>query len=220
MRAVIWLAKFVAMAGMVLVISTCITLLIINMVIEDAAKQFHLPLGQKIQFSWLAERIGEELNIVTSKDKKKESTEKNKAEASQKSSPVPTPAPTGPVPTPSAIPGDGGQNSAEKKPEEEEAITTMGRAKQSESKEAVHDQRVVITPDQLTEFKKKLSKQEKDKIFQLFASKVPEKEMHTISTLMEDGLTQDELDKVQEILLGYLKKEEVEEIIGTFKQGQ
>lgn len=220
MRVVIWLAKFVAMAGMVLVISTCTTLLIVNIVIEDAAKQFQLPLGQKIQFSWLAERIGEELNIGTSKDKKKESSEKNKVEASPKSSPAPTPTPSGPAPTPTGSPGANGENPPENKSAEEEAITTMGRAKQSESKEAARDQRIVVTPDQLTEFKNKLSKQEKDKIFQLFASKVPEKEMHTISKLMEDGLTQEELEKVKEILLGYLKKEQVEEIIGTFKQGQ
>ena len=94
----------------------------------------------------------------------------------------------------------------------EDSLPVMGRSA-GESAAGQGDQQVVMTPDEMVDKKSSLSTKEKEEIFTLLMTKLPQAEMQKISEAMEDGLTAAELDEIESGISKYLSKEEFEKLM-------
>lgn len=90
----------------------------------------------------------------------------------------------------------------------EDSLPVMGQIGQS-----AIDQQVVMTPDEMVDKKSSLTTQEKEEIFTLLMTKLPQEEMQRISEAMEDGLTATELDEIQNGISKYLSEEEFQKLM-------
>lgn len=90
----------------------------------------------------------------------------------------------------------------------EDSLPVMGQIGQSAA-----DQQVVMTPDEMVDKKSSLTAQEKEEIFTLLMTKLPQEEMQKISEAMEDGLTAAELDEIQNGISKYLSEEEFQKLM-------
>lgn len=79
------------------------------------------------------------------------------------------------------------------------------------------DQVVVITPDDLLAKKDELPDQQKEEVFNLLMSKLPEDDMRKMTEAMEDGLTEFEMIEIQQILSKHLDKEQYAKVMEMLK---
>lgn len=75
------------------------------------------------------------------------------------------------------------------------------------------DQQVVMTPEDLGDIKDKLPTAEKVNIFNILMSKLPQDEMQKISTAMEGGLTEIEVQELKQVIAKYVDPNEYETIM-------
>jgi hypothetical protein len=87
----------------------------------------------------------------------------------------------------------------------DDALPVMGG---NISGERSHDQQVVVSPDDLVAKKDELKSTEKEEVFAILMSKLPENEMRRLTEAMEGGLTETEIMEIEQILSKYLNKEE------------
>lgn len=111
---------------------------------------------------------------------------------------------------------DKGEPVEEKAPED--ALPVMGQASNESSTNenqsgSSKDQKLVMTPEALGDFKDNLPSAEKVNIFNILMSKLPQDEMQKISTAMEDGLTEDEVKELQQVIARYVDPDEYESIM-------
>ncbi|WP_127582190.1 hypothetical protein [Paenibacillus koleovorans] len=76
---------------------------------------------------------------------------------------------------------------------------------------------VVLSEEQFQSKKDRLTTEDKTVIFTAL-SKLPEKEMQTISRLVEDGITSGELDQVEKIVEQHLKPEEYKQLLAILQK--
>lgn len=79
------------------------------------------------------------------------------------------------------------------------------------------DRRVVVSGEDFTKKKEQLSDEDKNKIFNLLVTRIPQDEMQRISRLMEDGITASELKEIEQVLQKYLKQDEYNQLLGMIK---
>lgn len=99
-----------------------------------------------------------------------------------------------------------------------DALPVMGQVSSESSagegqSGSVGDQQLVMTPEAISELKDNLPSEEKVNIFNILMSKLPQDEMQKISTAMEDGLTENEVKELQEVIAKYVDPEEYESIM-------
>lgn len=87
----------------------------------------------------------------------------------------------------------------------EDALPVMGGISSGESQQ---DQEVVVSPDDLVAKKDELASTEKEEVFAMLMSKLPEEEMRKLTEAMEGGLTESEIFTIEQVLSKYLDKEE------------
>lgn len=72
---------------------------------------------------------------------------------------------------------------------------------------------VVITPEDITDQKDSISAEDKTAVFELLMTKIPTDEMQLISGAMENGLTETELQTMEQIIAKYLTEEEYKDLM-------
>jgi hypothetical protein len=77
--------------------------------------------------------------------------------------------------------------------------------------------KVVVSGEEFTKKKEQLSNEDKNQIFKLLLTRVPQTEIQHISSMMEDGITASELSEIEKILKNYLKPEEFSQLLGMIK---
>lgn len=77
--------------------------------------------------------------------------------------------------------------------------------------------KVVVSGEEFTKKKEQLSNEDKNQIFKLLLTRVPQGEIQHISSMMEDGITASELSEIEKILKNYLKPEEYSQLLGMIK---
>jgi hypothetical protein len=77
--------------------------------------------------------------------------------------------------------------------------------------------KVVVSSEEFTKKKEQLSNDDKNKIFKLLMTRIPQAEIQNISRMMEDGITASELKDIEQLLQSYLKKEEYSQLLGMIK---
>lgn len=95
-------------------------------------------------------------------------------------------------------------------PAAKEALPVMGRSIVKETSK-VHDD-IVVLPDSISQNKRRLPKEKKEKIFAMLIKKLPQEEWQRLSLLMESGLTSSEVIEVEQILAKHLNDKEYEEM--------
>ncbi|ASA24967.1 hypothetical protein [Paenibacillus donghaensis] len=75
------------------------------------------------------------------------------------------------------------------------------------------DQQLVMTPEALGDWKDQLPSVEKVNIFNILMSKLPQDEMLKISTAMEDGLTENEVKELQQVIAKYVEPDEYDALM-------
>lgn len=106
-----------------------------------------------------------------------------------------------------------------------DALPVMGQnqSKTPDSKEqnnldpSKKDQLVIVTPDDLVRKKDKLPVSEKEELFNILMTKLPQQEVQNISSAMENGLTELELKSIEETLSKYLSQEEYDKLMALLK---
>jgi hypothetical protein len=77
--------------------------------------------------------------------------------------------------------------------------------------------RVVVSGEEFAKKKELLSSDDRNKIFKLLMTRVPQSEIQKISQLMEDGITASELKDIEQLLQSYLKPEEYSQLLSMIK---
>ncbi|WP_138753997.1 hypothetical protein [Paenibacillus sinopodophylli] len=75
-----------------------------------------------------------------------------------------------------------------------------------------------MTTEELTDVKDQMSDSDKDKLFGLLMSKLPQESMQTISQFVENGLTEQELTAIQQIMAQHLDKTEYNQMMDILKK--
>lgn len=217
MKLLTWLSKIVISTVLITSITMFTTWYVVNMYVEDIIRQYQLPaMGKKIQFGEFASRLAEELNIVKGKDGGKKAALGDTPATTP--SPTPSPNPSGAFPSPSSSPNPndqqpvGGISSSSgvdtSTRSQDDAIAVMGSARTEESEK----KELVMSTEDFAKKKEALSSDDKMKIFSLVVAKLPQTEVQTLSAILEDGITTQELEEVNTTLKKYLSDKELTQL--------
>lgn len=77
---------------------------------------------------------------------------------------------------------------------------------------------VVVTPDDLIAKKEGIESKDKEAIFTILMSKLPQDEMQKLTEYMEDGLTESEVLAIEQMLSKYLDKTEYAKVMEVLKK--
>ena len=217
MKLLTWLSKIVIRTVLITSITMFTTWYVVNMYVEDIFRQYQLPaMGKKIQFGEFASRLAEELNIVKGKDGGKKAALGDTPATTP--SPTPSPNPSGAFPSPSSSPNPndqqpvggisslGGVDTSTRN--QDDAIAVMGSARTEESEK----KELVMSTEDFAKKKEALSSDDKMKIFSLVVAKLPQNEVQTLSAILEDGITTQELEEVNTTLKKYLSDKELTQL--------
>ncbi len=102
---------------------------------------------------------------------------------------------------------DAAGNAAEEAPEETGSGTGL------EAQAGAQLEETILTPDELADARDAMTDEDRNKLFAILVSKLPQEEWQTISTYVESGLTESELTNVQQIVAKYLNREEYDELM-------
>ncbi len=75
-----------------------------------------------------------------------------------------------------------------------------------------------MSTEELSEVKQQMSDEDKQKLFALLMNKLPQNTWQTISQYVENGLTEQELTTIQQIMAQHLDKEEYEQMMTILKK--
>ena len=87
----------------------------------------------------------------------------------------------------------------------DDALPVMGGISSGDSQQ---EGQVIVSPDDLVAKKDGIASTEKEEVFTMLMSKLPEEEMRKLTDAMEGGLTESEIFDIEQILSKYLDKEE------------
>lgn len=241
MRGLTWLIKLVLSALITSVVCIASTFWVINTYVDMVLEQYQLKSTVQSTPNWsqLVDRLTKQLSLAVGAPKVDSRSaalgEKGAAPTKPVSGAVKEEADTlqsgsqaggtstgtggsGSSTTPSVKEG----SPADKNPPED-AIAVFGHQSKSSGSSAGSsaasdaDKRVVVSSEEFTKRKDQLSNEEKNKIFNLMVTRVPQDEMQRISQLMEDGITASELKEIEQILQKYLKPDEYNQLLGMIK---
>lgn len=82
----------------------------------------------------------------------------------------------------------------------------------------IDDTETALTTDELTETKDKMSEEDKMKLFELLMTKLPQESLQQISAYMEEGLTEQEIINIEQIMAQYLDTQEYESMMSILKK--
>lgn len=103
-------------------------------------------------------------------------------------------------------------------PIEEEPITDNGGSQEDGGGEETDGTETSVTPDELEAAKDEMSQADKELLFDLLMSKLPEEAWLEISEYMEEGLTEQELISVEQVMAQHLDTAEYEQMMEILKK--
>lgn len=221
MKLMKWLLKISLTAVLVSTLTILTTGIVVNAYLQSVLASFNIQLeAEPMGVGGIMKNL---LGFNSSSEQNKENTEdkvntvESSPEGEQNSN---SDAASGSTGTEEGVSSSGGSSdlegndsgSTEGEVPPEDSLPVMG---QSAGEIAANqgDQQVVMTPDEMVDKKSSLTAKEKEEIFTLLMSKLPQAEMQKISEAMEDGLTASELDEIESGISKYLSKDEFEKLM-------
>lgn len=98
----------------------------------------------------------------------------------------------------------------------EDSLPVMGGMTgegQTSQEQTSREGQVVVTPDDVIAKKEGLADKDKEEIFAILMSKLPENEMQHMTDALEDGLTEAEMIEIQQMISKYLDPEEYDKMM-------
>ncbi|WNQ11480.1 hypothetical protein MJA45_28455 [Paenibacillus aurantius] len=195
-RFVTWLAKKIAATVLISVMTIYVTWLTVHTYVDQLLAKYHLETpGQNMQFSDFLANVSSGLNIF------RQSSGKAKEQA---------------VETMTNGRDGGGTGAADQSttanpseppvPRGEGAVEVWGQTTTGSG------QNLVMSAEDFIKKKEKLSDEDKMKIFTTLAGSLPASELQTLSAMAEDGITGEEMGKIQSMIDKYIKPEQVKEL--------
>ncbi|MFD1176549.1 hypothetical protein ACFQ3W_09580 [Paenibacillus puldeungensis] len=118
--------------------------------------------------------------------------------------------------------GGSGKKNGTDEPVPEDAVPAMGGLSSQDAASGQEaqgqDQQVIVTPDDLAAKKDGLPDKDKEEVFSILMSKLPQAEMQTLTEALEGGLTEAEMINIEQILSKYLDKSEYAKVMGILKK--
>ncbi|WP_308636963.1 hypothetical protein [Paenibacillus silvisoli] len=220
-----WLGKTIAAALLISFLSIWTTGYIVNSYVETLLKQFNVPLEQKpfaLSGVWgglwgvdpavkeKAEANGSEstkTKTTTDKDSAKTDASGSNSDGDKKES----------------ASSDTGAGSGGKEPESVDAFGDLpsgelsdiggGTGPKGNSGAVSGDDEVAMSTEELNAAKSQISDADKEQLFEVMMTKLPQEAWQKISTLMEEGLTDSEMTQVQQLLAQHLDREEYDKML-------
>ncbi|MFD0716139.1 hypothetical protein [Paenibacillus sp. GCM10027626] len=93
-----------------------------------------------------------------------------------------------------------------------------GTSGEGDSNKEALEQGMALTPEQINKAKSEISSEDKEKLFTVMMTKLPQEAWQQISKLMEDGLTEEEMTTVQQIVAQHLSREEYNQMMEILKK--
>lgn len=87
----------------------------------------------------------------------------------------------------------------------------------AEERDSLEEEALVMTPGDLVDRKDELNTQQKQEILSMLMNKLPAEDMQMISTAMEGGLTEKELQDIQQVIAKRLTNEEYTKLMEMLK---
>ncbi len=75
-----------------------------------------------------------------------------------------------------------------------------------------------MSAQEFNEKRKKLTSKDKSAIFSIIITKFPQEELQKMSLLLEDGITEEELGDLEDVMNAYLEKEEVVKLLAILNK--
>ncbi|MCQ6563441.1 hypothetical protein [Paenibacillus mendelii] len=227
-----WFAKTVAAGLIISFLSIWTTGYIVNSYVETLLKQFKLPLEQKpfaLDGVWGSlwgadpELKSDQRETASNnsnhsaddskaedKTKSEDETKQEQAEADPKGSEGENPPSAdafGELP-PGSLTDIGGGNG-----------TKAGSGASSEGAlEEAEKEGVAMTEDQLSDAKNRMSDADKEQLFEVMMTKLPQEAWQQISGWMEDGITSSEMTDIQQLVAQHLSREEYDKMMEILKK--
>lgn len=198
MKWIGWMLRLMVTIVMVSVLTIMTTGYVVHSYIQSILSSYNISLGEQVPtFSGMVKGM---LGYTAGEDK-----ESNQISAS----------------TPYSNSGQSQENEQKQIETEapdvpEDALPVMGEM----SSEAVdqQDQKVLVTPDDLVAKKDELTDKDKEEVFTILMSKLPQAEMQKLTEVMEGGLTETEMIEIEQILSKYLDKSEYAKMVKLLKE--
>lgn len=230
MKLLAWLAKSAVSLVLVAGLSLFSAWFVVNMYVEEIMKHFSIQnVGNKIQFSDVLARLGEEWNIG---NKKSASGAAKEPGAQATTAPVSGES-DGTAPSGGGGAGTGSKPSGTEEKVPEDAVAVWGRLNASDASGKGAGQSgsggtagigaeglggIVMSQDDFAKKKAAMSSDDKMKLFSLLVNKLPADQLQQLSALIEDGITQEELKQLDKTLRTYLSKEEYKQILDIIQK--
>jgi hypothetical protein len=230
-----WLSKILISTVLISTLSVLTAGYVVNLYVEEIVRQYQLPaLGKKIQFSDIAARLFEGLNISKPKGDQAASSATLKGLDAIKdmggTSGQVQGSDTNSVTEPNGQAGTSGSDSIHPTPDtskdatkpagaepnagKDDSVAVWGQVQQEGAGAGNNAEKdLVISTEEFAKKKDMLSSADKMKIFTLVVSKLSQDEVQHLSSLLEGGITVGEMKEVDQILQKYLKKEEYQQLL-------
>lgn len=221
LKRVGWLAKLVASGLILSFLCIWTTGYIVTSYVETILKQFNLPLEvPPMAMSGVWGKLWGADPLVTTdtavKEEIKTTDEKeqqtNEEETSQSDPPASVDAFSQASDPPLTDIGIGGGTQAGSSAAPEDTGNVEEGTAGAEGTETA------MTTEELTEVKEQMSDADKDELFGLLMSKLPQESWQTISQYIENGLTEQELTAIQQIMAQHLDKTEYTQMMDILKK--
>ncbi|MCM3627654.1 hypothetical protein M3194_09775 [Paenibacillus glycanilyticus] len=222
LKAAVWIAKIVAAGLIVSFLSIWTTGYIVSSYVETLLKQYNMPL--EVQPMAMSGVWGKLWGVEPTQT---DDTEKTGTDESGDGDKVAVDAfaeqPSTPPLTDIGIGGGTKAEGGTSGQSEESGGTSTGQAEgsgQTDDDEApsIDGSETAITTEDLTDMKGQMSEADKDQLFGLLMSKLPQEAMQTISAYMENGLTDEELTQIQQLMAQYLDRDQYEQMLAILKK--
>ncbi|GGF94046.1 hypothetical protein [Paenibacillus abyssi] len=214
-----WLGKTIAAALIVSFLSIWTTGYIVNSYIETILKQYNLPLEvQPFAMSGLWGRMWGAEPVKPLEDADAETslpihTDRLDSGAESEEPPISTESGEG-----SGLKAGSGLESTDRSSTESAEEGDLADEATEDGAVPAWTEETIVSEEELSEAKEQWSEEDKQQMFSLLMSKLPQEAWQNISAYMEDGLTESELQDVQQIVARYLNDEEYKHLMEILKK--
>lgn len=209
MKLLLWLGKMTMTAVFVFTVAIFAVWMGAQTYVDKLLAQNQLANGMKqIEFSEYLSELTGRLNIIKQPPNKQE---KNGPSGSEETG---SQAAEGPKPdgTNSSVKGDGEGRLPADAPKGGGALPVWNQSRNNASSSAEQRKKVMLSVEDLQKLKETISSEDKMKIFTLLTSRLPQNEIQEISQLVENGVTEEKLARIQSIIEQYLKPNEYQQL--------
>lgn len=203
MKMIGWLSKLIITAILLSTMSVMTTIYIVDQYVKTVLERFQLTDVERppLRIGGLLQQTSPSLgNEAKNEADAVEVTEKDTAAAQQQSQ--------------DRLEQQRQQDPQAVLPSEEqnmtEATPVFGSSIQSNS--------LVMTPDEFNEKRKNLSDEDKMMIFSIMMNKLPQAELQKLSEWLEDGITEEELTQVEEVINAYLEQADIDKLLSILNR--